>query len=138
MNELLNIIATSPSTVAKDYMLVWVFGIPLIIVCLINWLKHSVGVSNDDRSIGDLCLDTSIDALTIGLTIGLTFFYIKTSASIGLGNILVVLVVLVFMLEIRRRYLNGNIEDGILRFLAVLLCLLLAFGVIIYLYKTIS
>ena len=137
MNEILIIMNKVLTVTTSEHMLVWVFGIPLIIVCIVNWLKHSVGVKHDDRVLGELLLDDSIDAVTIGLTIVLTYFHLKGESE-GLASTLKVLGVLVIMVEIRRRYINGNIKNSIFRFLSVIFCLLLAFGLILNLYKTIS
>lgn len=62
-----------------------VFGIPILIVCFVTWLKYNTRHKLSLRELSNLLLDLCVDTLTVGVTILAAYYSFVGSSSILFG-----------------------------------------------------
>ena len=114
-----------------------VFGIPILIVCFVTWLKYNTRHKLSLRELSNLLLDLCVDTLTVGVTILAAYYSFVGSSSILFWNCVSFAVVTLFVIFVRSLHLGGELSSKSKRLVLVLLCCVSCFGVMFFLYTSV-
>lgn len=121
---------------SKDSFPFIVFGLPILIVVVITWLKYNINQTLTSRELGQLLLDLCVDTLTVGITILIAYYNLVINPANLFWNWVFLAIVVFFVIHVRSRYLKGGIR---LKYILLLisLCCIFSIGVMYYLYQNV-
>lgn len=129
-----NNIVNEPSKDSFPYV---VFGIPILIVIVVEILKYNFQQKPSNRQKGEFMLDLCVDTLTVGITIFASVYINVTDLSVLFWNIVSFAIAMFVVLTIRRIYINGEMSKITVRYLLVFFCVAITFIVMFFLFKSV-